>query len=42
MALSKADRSIEKANALYIGLLAEEIKSNEYLEANKIKAIEKQ
>lgn len=42
MALSKSEGSIEKANALYIGLLAEEIKSDEYLEANKIEAIEKQ
>ncbi|MFH7411003.1 hypothetical protein [Acinetobacter variabilis] len=42
MALSKSEGSIEKANALYIGLLAEEIKSDEYLEATKIEAIEKQ
>lgn len=41
IALSKADGSIEKANALYIGLLAEEIKNDEYLEANKIQEIEK-
>ncbi|MDM1465434.1 hypothetical protein [Myroides odoratimimus] len=32
MALSKSDGSLEKANALYIGLLAEEIKSDLYLE----------
>ena len=36
MALSKSEGSIEKANALYIGLLAEEIKSDEYLEATKL------
>jgi hypothetical protein len=42
MALSKSEGSIEKANALYIGLLAEEIKSDEYLEATKIEAIEKE
>jgi hypothetical protein len=41
MALSKSDGSIEKANALYIGLLAEEIKNDEYLEANKIQEIER-
>lgn len=42
MALSKSDGSIEKANALYIGLLAEEIKNDEYLESTKIKATNKQ
>lgn len=41
MALSKSDGSIEKANALYIGLLAEEIKNDEYLETNKMQEIER-
>lgn len=41
MALSKSDGSIEKANALYIGLLAEEIKNDEYLEANRMQEIER-
>lgn len=41
MALSKSDGSIEKANALYIGLLAEEIKNDEYLASNKMQEIEK-
>ena len=36
MALAKSEGVIEKANALYIGLLAEEIKNDEYLESNKI------
>ncbi len=42
MALSKSDGSIEHADALYIGLLAEEIKNDEYLESNKIEEMEKQ
>jgi len=37
MALAKSEGVMEKANALYIGLLAEEIKNDEYLEASKIK-----
>ena len=36
IALSKSDGSLDKAHALYIGLLAEEIKNDEYLEASKI------
>ena len=36
MALAKSEGVMEKANALYIGLLAEEIKNDEYLEASKI------
>lgn len=42
MAISKSEGSIEKANSLYIGLLAEEIKNDHYLEANKIDRLEKQ
>ncbi len=41
MALSKSDGSIEKANALYIGLFAGEIKNDEYLASNKMQEIEK-
>ncbi|WP_436899656.1 hypothetical protein [Acinetobacter gyllenbergii] len=39
--MSRSDGSIEKANALYIGLLAEEIKNDEYLEANRMHEIER-
>lgn len=41
MALSKSEGSIEKANALYIGLFAGEIKNDEYLASNKMQEIEK-
>ena len=42
MALSKSDGSLEKANALYIGLLAEEIKSDLYLEEIENEQLQKQ
>ena len=41
IALSKSDGSLDKAHALYIGLLAEEIKNDIYLEEIKNEELRK-